>query len=71
MHKAYTVLSYYANQYGITAENLKFTLKFKLKNKTELKKRIVEFNDILKEMNPVVYPYCGCLRFTLLDDADA
>jgi hypothetical protein len=71
VHKAYTVLSYYANQYGIAAENLKFTLKFKLKNKTESKKRIVEFNDILKEMNPVVYPYCECLRFTLLDDTEA
>jgi hypothetical protein len=68
VYKAYTVLSCYANEKSILAENLTFTLMFKgLKNKSESKKRSTEFTEILDEMNAVVYPYKGCLKFKMME----
>ena len=69
VYKAYTVLSCYANENSILAENLTFTLMFKgLKNKSESKKRSTEFTEILDEMNAVVYPYKACLKFKMMDN---
>ena len=68
IYKAYTVLSSYANDNSILAENLTFTLVFKgLKNKSESKKRSTEFTEILDEMNTLIYPYKSCLKFKMLE----
>jgi hypothetical protein len=67
VYKAYTVLSYYANENGVSAENVVIRLMFKLKNKVESKKRIAELNEVLESMTRVAYPYKDCIKFVMLD----